>query len=498
MQAAAVRADRIGDAAGAMGLLSGVLAMQGVPDADVLAAARKVEPLLETAGIDEERLGVLERIAVAERDADARREALGTAAQLAARLRQNERAIGVCRSSAWRRTRGTPRRSTGSWGSSKRRQQAELARYSGSQRTRRRTRNASVADRVRVAKLLGDALGRQEDAIAAWREVEREFGEADDAALALASLLRDGEHWKELADLLERGAKRTTDDATRAELLRQLGDVYREQLGAPEDAVATYALALEADARNAGARAGLQVLAGEDAHRARAVEVLLSALRRCDDAGDPRADGPQVARRAHGRGQARRAPGTSESPRTAPATWGSRSRRCAGVRPDPGDARVATEIERLAGAGGAWEALVATYREAMEGAARGDAALVTRLRAKVGEALETRLDDLRGALASYLLVVREASELEGGVAAVRVAGRLGEWVVAATVVVDFARAWGAAGPELLAAYEVAAGAADAWEAAAEALADAVSAGSVDGTAARDLEARIAEWHRDRR
>ncbi|HEY8040437.1 MAG TPA: tetratricopeptide repeat protein, partial [Polyangiaceae bacterium] len=80
MQAAMVRADRIGDAAGAIGLLSSVLAAQRAPDEDVLAAARKVEPLLQAAGRDEERLDVVERIASVETDRESRRDALGRAA----------------------------------------------------------------------------------------------------------------------------------------------------------------------------------------------------------------------------------------------------------------------------------------------------------------------------------------------------------------------------------------------------------------------------------
>ena len=334
MQAAAVRADRIGDAAGAMGLLSGVLAMHGVPDAEVLAAARKVEPLLETAGRDEERLGVLERIAVAERDADARREALGTAAKLAARLRQNGRAIGLWEQRVAKDAQDAEALDGLAGLLEEEGQQGELARVLGLRADAATNPERRRADRVRVAKLLGDALGRREDAIAAWREVEREFGEADDAALALAALLRDGQHWKELADLLERGAERTSDDATRAELLRQLGDVHREQLGSPDEAVATYALALDADARNAGARAGLQVLAGEDAHRARAVEVLLSALRRCDDwQAILELTALGCSSRARTRTSATCSSRRRRSPRSVPATLAWPSKRCAGRSP---------------------------------------------------------------------------------------------------------------------------------------------------------------------
>src|SRR5580704_8692034 len=51
------------------------------------------------------------------------------------------------------------------------------------------------SDRVRVARLLGDVLGKRDEAIEAWRRIEQEFGEADDAALSLSVLLRDAARW---------------------------------------------------------------------------------------------------------------------------------------------------------------------------------------------------------------------------------------------------------------------------------------------------------------
>ena len=162
---------------------------------------------------------------------------------------------------------------------------------------------------------------------------------------------------------------------------------------------------------------------------------------------------------------------------------------------DPRHAHVAGEMARLAEASGAWQELVAAYREAIE---RADAALAAGLRAKIGAALETHLDDARGALAAYLQVVSDTSDLDAGAAAVRVAGKLAEWDVGARVVVDLSRAKDATRPETLDAYERAADSAGAWDEAARALAEATSAGGVTGAAARDLEARLADWHRDRR
>jgi tetratricopeptide (TPR) repeat protein len=500
MQAAVVRADRIGDAAGAIGLLSSVLAAPRVPDADVLAAARKLEPLLEAAGRDEERLDVVERIAAVESDTVARREAWGRAARLAARLGHDERAIGF-----WEKRVAEDERDGEALdglvelleraGHTERLARAlELRAAAASSDERRRS------DRVRLAKLLGDVLGRPHDAIAAWRTIERDFGEADDAALALAALLRATQGWSELAELLERRAGGTSDDGTRAELLRQLADVQRTELGDPGAAVGTYARALSADPRNAGARAGLQGLAGQDAHRAAAVDVLLEALRTCDDWQAileltahrllaARADSERIVVLLEASEIAEK--------RALDSGLAFEAMRRAFLLA-PGEERAASELPRLAEASGSWQGLADAYREAIADAAAPDAALVARLRARMAAVLEERLGDARPALAAYLQVVESVADVDAGRAAVRVAGKLGEWDAAGRVVADLARASDAAPAAVLDAYESAAGAAGTWDDAARALAEATASGGLRGRAARDVEARIAVWHRDRR
>jgi tetratricopeptide (TPR) repeat protein len=515
MQAAAVRADRIGDAAGAIALLSAVLAAPETSGPDRLAAARKAEPLLEASGRDEERLDVVERIAEVAEDGAARREALGRAAHLATRLGQDDRAIAL-----WERCVAESEQDAEALDGlvellEARPEPERLAQVLALRAQSTPAPERKRADRVRVAKLLGEALARPEEAIAAWRAIERELGEADDAALALATLLRATLRWSELAELLERRAGRTGDGAPRGELLRQLGDVQREHLGAPDDAVTTYARALAADARNAEARAGLHALAKDEAHRAAAVEVLLAALRSCDDW---RAILELTAHRllaASGdderRGVLLEAAEIAET-RAGDAGLAFEAMRRAFLL-SPGDARhaqVGVEMARLAEASGAWSELVAAYREALAGA---EGALAAQLRSKIGVALETHLDDPRGALAAYLQAERDGEregerdgadgerdgiDAESGVAAVRVAGKLAEWDVAARVVVDRSRAKGIAPLEMLDAYERAADASGAWDEAARALTEATSAGGVGGPAGRDLEARIAEWQRDRR
>jgi tetratricopeptide (TPR) repeat protein len=498
MQAAAVRADSVGDAAGAIGLLGLVLAAPGVPDADVLTAARRLEALLEAAGRDTERLDVVERIASVEGDAAARRDARGRASKLASRLGQTERAIAL-----WELRVAEDERDAEALdglvellereGKSEPLARAlELRARAASNDDRRR------ADRVRVANLLGDPLGRPTDAIAAWRAIEREFGEADDATLALAALLEQTRAWGELAELLEHAADRTADDAMRAGLVQRLGDVQVEELGAPQLAVSSYARSLSSDPHNAKARAGLLRLARAGTHAAAAIDVLLRALRACDDwrailevTADRLAlapsDGDKLAILLD-------ASEISEKRAGDAALAFDAIRRALPLA--PADERVRAQAERLAEVSGAWASLADAYRSAVEAAGAHGPELVAALRARRGAVLETRLDDGRGALEEYLLALEARDDHATACAAVRVAGKVGEWDVAARVVV--AGLASTASPSLLLVYEQAAEAAGAWDAAAGALASRSAASDVRGASGRDVHAQIAEWHRDRR
>jgi tetratricopeptide (TPR) repeat protein len=509
MQAASVRADRVGDAAGAIGLLSSILAASGVADGDALAAARKLEALLEAAGRDEERLDVLERIASLDGDAAARREARGRAANLAARLGHNDRAVALWELRVLEDERDGEALD-GLVDLLEREGKSEAlvraldlrARAAPSDERRR-------ADRVRVATLLGEALARPGDATAAWRAIERDFGEADDAALALAGLLRQTKAWTELAELLARAAGRTADGAMRAELVRQLGDLQIEELGAAGLAVGTYADSLAADPSNPGARDGLLRLVREGTHAAAAVDVLLRVLRASDDwrkvldltshrLALASADADKLAVLLDAAEIAEK--------RAGDAALAFESMRSA-LPLAPADEHVRSEAERLAEAAGAWASLADAYQRTIEAAASHGPSLVAALRAKRGTVLEMRLDDTRGALDEYLRVVGVGGDDATRCAAVRVAGKLEEWDAAARVVVDWFVSAGVAGggleaaaasPALLDVYEKAAEVSGAWGAAARALTERSTAGDLRGPAGRDVHARIAGWHRDRR
>ena len=283
MAAAALRADRIGDAPGAIGLLWSVAHSAGAEPDEVLAAARRLVPLLEATRRDPERLEALQRLASLETDLETRRETLGAAARLGAELGQTEVAIA-----AWEtRVKEDPSDLEALDGlvallALERRSEPLVVALTARARAAS-TAERRRADRAAVAVLLAESLSRPEEAIRTWRELEQDFGEADDSALALAELLRKVGLWSELAELLERRVSRATDAATRAELLRLLADVQNEQLGDVDLSMASYERALDADPRSAGARAGLRAVARDGERRRRAVDAVLRALRAADD-----------------------------------------------------------------------------------------------------------------------------------------------------------------------------------------------------------------------
>jgi tetratricopeptide (TPR) repeat protein len=499
MAAAGVRADRIGDAAGAIVLFGSVLETPDAREADVLAAGKRLEPLLEAAGRNEERLHVIERIAAVETSEGAQRQAIGRAARLSLQLAQTERAIAL-----WERIVAAdetdPEALDGLVDLLEREgKHTRLVEILTMRAKAAPTDDKKRADRVRTAKLLGDTLGRLPEAIDAWVAIERDFGEADDVALALATLLRATRGWRELAELLDRRARRTDDEVTRGELLRQLGDVQREELAARDEAVTTYDRALEADPSNAGARAGLLALASDDATRPAALIVLLRALRMRDDwrailelTSHRLSSASSDAERVEILSEA--AEISEKRAEDAGLAFAAMVRAFVLV---PSDERTWSETERLAETAGAWEGLVAAHREALEGAARQDGALVARLHAAMGNVLETRLDRADAALQQYLQVLHDRGDVAAANAAVRVAGSLAKWDIAARVVVELVHAKGEAPGELLGAYERAAEVGDAWQIAAGALSMACADAQLRGKGARDLEARIALWYRAR-
>jgi tetratricopeptide (TPR) repeat protein len=504
MQAGIVQADRIGDADRAIDLLARIVDTPNAAPQAVLAAAKRVEPLLATARRARERLHVIEKIATLENDAALRKSALGDAARLATELEENARAV-----QAWEaRVADDASDLEALDGLSDLLERSEgwkrLAEVLALRAAAGATDDAKRADRVRIARIAQEKLDDTGMAIAAWREVEALFGDSDDTTDALAALFQKAQRWDEMAAVLERGASHATASAARAEFLRRLGDVQRDQLERKEAAVSSYAASLEADPANAGARAGLHTLLADAAQRRAAVAVLMTTYTRTDDwtlileltahrlaAAESDAARLEVLLHAAKLGEERAGD-------AALAFEAMRSAFLLG----PSDTRVGAELARLAEATRAWKSYVDAHAEAiaaLESDARS-ARLVAELRVNMADALDRKLDDPRAALASYLRVIADAPPaLDAARAAIRVAARQERWDAVAHVLVDCARATGQAEATLRDEVEGACAGAAAWDTLASALTTAIAEEKeAPHAVSRDLEAQLAAWHRDKR
>ncbi|WP_394823719.1 tetratricopeptide repeat protein [Pendulispora albinea] len=508
MRAATMHEDKLGDGERAIALYLQVLALPGAGNETQLAATRRLDPLLLIASRPSDRLTVLERMSALETDPRARRIALGTAAELAAELGEDERAISA-------------------YGARLAHDDTDAGALDGLivllERGKRwrplidaLTRRAAItpakeqkrADRVALARIHRQELEEPDEAIAIWRAIEEDFGPSEEGTRALAGLLHGVARWTDLAQLLESSAKRAQDPEVRATFLRQLGDVLRERLDDHPRAIANYRAALEASPREPGALDGLYELvdSGKTAEsRAEAVRVLYGAHTTAGEwqsaldltehrltAAETNEERGRILKEAAWLGEHRIAD------RVIAYGFVGRAFLLA-----PHDLELKTDLFRLAEATSGWKAFVETHRrvlEAAEAATVRDAELLGRLHQHLGEALERRLDDAEGALAAYAKAVEITPHDTDAVRAVlRVAGPNMRWDAAARAAVLHAIATHSLDESLWTTLESVATTPAAWDAATVSLTRNI-AGSPNLVAhlARDLEARVATWHRDRR
>ena len=504
MHAGVVTAEKIGDISRAIGLFFRILAISPISDEALLAACRHVEPLLEQAGRKTDRLDVLERLAILEEEHEVRWRVLGEAARLATELQEDDRAIW-----AWEgRLETAPNDPEALDGLVVLFEKAERWRPLIEVLAKRgkldRAQDQQRADRVRVATILSEKLEATEEAIETWRDVEKTFGDSDDGTRALSALYRSTRMWKELAELLAGAAERTENVAEKSEILRELGDVQREQLDAIPEAIASYEAALGHDPRSEGSRVGLRALLKRAEHRADVVRVLLVAYNAADDwrlvldltehrLNTAKEIAAQIAILME-------AAKISETRASDPEAAFALVRRA--LLLDPADASKTTleELFRLAELTRSFRSLADALREGIETPDAAKTAWARSLRFRMGEVLETRLDELRSALDAYVHVAHEdPTDLDATRAVIRVAGRTMRWDAAARAIVETTRARETLEPALLQAVEEAAGASSGWDAVTFALASLVQGGGdLPPNLARDVEAAIAVWHRDRR
>jgi tetratricopeptide (TPR) repeat protein len=518
MQAGDEHVTHLADTGRAIDLFLRVLGLPNVAKELALAAARRVDPLLEAADRARARLDVNEQIALLETDPEAKAEAFIAAARLAAELGENARAIAslearlrmaddpdaldalvdlLHREGRWRDLVGVLEK---------------RARSGPTDEEKRR-------DLVRIAHIERDELRNADAAISAWRQVGVQFGQTNEGTNALTSLLEGTERWGELALLLERAAADAELPTQRAEWLGKLGDVRRTRLGELDGAIRSYEGALAADPKNEPARAGAFELLLDQVHRASAVEALRRAYaetsewqltlslteHRLASASDG-AGGYLEESKARVR-ILREAAGLAEDRgHDRETAFGFLARAFLETPEDP---TIESELTRLAAATGLWRLAAEAYATAIDRAGgapsdgsggREDCAWVGPVRYRLGEILETHLDDAEHALDVY---VRSAADAPKDPiiarAVIRVAARTRRWSVVAQTLVTASRAANQVTDDLPLAVEEFVQGQEAWDGVARALSATLEqAADLPQFVARDLEARLGTWHSDRR
>lgn len=362
-EAASVRATALGDTAGAIVAYERLLEETSDP-AQKARLCRTLADLHRAAGRLDSCLELLEREASVTPDGHERRGVLREAAQLATELGLSERALA-----AWDARLASDPKDRESLDAvvallEKNGRHGELV-----VALRRRVALAQTPaderrDLVAIARIEEGPLGDFPAAIETWTNIAARFGETAEVVDALSAGLAAVGRFAELALLLERAEQR--EGTHLGEVRARLGDVYRENLGRPEEAVAAYERSLDAHSREELARLGLAQLAEDPRVARRAVESLAKSYAATDEWQ------PELAlveqRLAHAPDDEARVAilvrAASLSERYTENPVGAFDYVAAAFERSPGSTSLESELERLSARGIEPARLVSAYRRA--------------------------------------------------------------------------------------------------------------------------------------
>ncbi len=474
-----------------------MLAAAGADGALALPAARRLAALLARPERARERLDALDRLAALEPGASGRRDALAALAREALALGDTERALDAHA----RRFAADPndlealgatitlRVQAGQWAPAiDALRQRIVADVPAPQRR---------ADLAHIAHLQATELGAVDAAIATWSELAAAFGEDAEVVDALAALYAQAGRDADLAALLTRAGARDTARVT--ELLARLGEVLRERLGDTAGAARALRDALRADPTLPLAREGLGALLADERARATAVEGLVAAYEATRDWAGLLS--LVDARFKLATGDAERARILAEAARLEERERGDLTAALLAtgdaLKLSPDDGALEASLLRLADATGAHDVAAKFLEQAALASGEGPRANALLLRAALllGGPLNvtTHARDLAERVARAEPARRDVAAL-----VVDCALRSDDLETAIARVFALAGETGRVDAGLLSAVEEAAAQSGRWATLAGGVADGVA--QTDGLGAtqrRDLEQRVAAWHRDR-
>lgn len=493
----------------AIGAYLGVLAAKAAPPALVLAAAQKVEPLLERANRAWDLLDVLERLAGLEDSVSARARAWTLAARLSASLGDNARAIAAWEARLEEEPDGEALDSLIDLLDRESRWPALVSALDRRARSVR-SRDQQQADRVRIARVQQDRIGDAEAAITEWTATERDFGATDESTDALCRLLAAVGRWSDLEARLAAAASGAETSTRRAELHARLGDVVRVHGSDPERARLSYQEALRENPRESLARAGLLALARANVHRDEALAALIRAFTETDEWQETLALTPLRLDAASS--DAARTLILRESAKLAEDRGDDRRQAfeflARAFLLEPDRAEIADEFARVAGLTEQWQEYADAHERVLASLSAGDGRTVTLgdpawrsgFRYRLGKVKDAHLSDAVGALRAFEDAAGEApANLAIALSTIDVAARLSRWPSVAAAIVRVSLGLGSTSADALSAAERAAQDAHAWDELTTSLAaEVASATDIAALIARDIEASLGAWHRDRR
>lgn len=230
---------------------------------------------------------------------------------------------------------------------------------------------------ARIARLYEQELGEPGDAIAAWLGALDAVAEDGEALGALARLYAAAERWSDLLDIDERRLAAAKDPMVRVALAAGLGQLLRDRLERPEEALERFGEALTGDPTHAVALAAMETWLAHDDLRVRAAAVLEPIY---DASGDAEKLCALSELLAQHEGDARELVSRWRSvavlrefrladPGGAFVAWGNACR--AGVA-DPDLVAMLAELARVGRANGKEAELLALYREIVADIADGE------------------------------------------------------------------------------------------------------------------------------
>ncbi len=499
MEAARLREEQLGQLPEAIVLYREVFDAQVSADSSI-AAGRRLLKLLEQTDRDPETLDVLSRMSELEPVEAVRKQMLGKLAQLAEKLGDKDRARRAWSSRVGDDSSDVEALDALIAASERDGDHAGLAKH-----LRQRIRvavspQARRSDLGWLARIADEKLRDLDGAIQTWRQVQELHPEDREAVTALTDLLTRAERWAELADVLSRAAQ---DEVARFTALQtQLGDAYRTRLAKPELAVLRYRTALQVDPTHPAARVGQTTLIAHNACRPIAVSSLAEAYKQTDEWENTVS--LLEARLAAAARASDKAEILIETARLYEEKAGDPQqaldcyRRAFALSPD--DRATEREIRRLAETLKQWLAVVSAYRDTIATFPRATPR-VAELRHEEGQVFEHRLHDLEPALDAYVEAARISPErVEFASAAARMAGRLGQFRIAAEQALAHMLAKQSFSEPLLGVLEQVAAEVQGFDALCIALSEATVAqgGALPPAVSRELHSRIAQLHRDRR